>query len=206
MTTREFAGLTSTGPCFRPRAWLRDTRGLIIDVRLNGGGAEPLSQRVAGRFLEKPFVYAYHQFRNGPQHTNLTDKIARRLSPRGPWRYDRPVVLLIGQKCMSSNESFIAMMSGGTNVVIMGDHTCGSSGNPQMTPLALDLTVSVPKWVDYLPDGTPLDARGRMALEYGVAPLMVRPGRAIPTRRESHGCGRARDFFPLLAVFSRIGR
>lgn len=139
---------------------MRNTRGLIIDVRLNGGGAEPLAEKVAGRFLQKPFVYAYSQFRNGPQHSNLTDKIARKLSPGGPWCYDRPVVLLIGQKCMSSNESFIAMMSGGTNVVIMGDRTCGSSGNQHLVPLPLDMTVSVPKWIDYLPDGMPLDERG----------------------------------------------
>jgi hypothetical protein len=43
----------------------------------------------------------YSQFRNGPYHTNLTRKLERAVSPRGPWRYDKPVVLLIGQKCMS---------------------------------------------------------------------------------------------------------
>ena len=26
--------------------------------------------------------------------------------------------------------------------------------------LPLDMTVSVPRWIDYLPDGTPLDERG----------------------------------------------
>jgi hypothetical protein len=55
---------------------------------------------------------------------------------------------------MSSNESFIAMMSGSRNVTIMGDRTCGSSGNPKIVKLPLDMTVSVPRWIDYLPDGT----------------------------------------------------
>lgn len=139
---------------------MRDTRGLIIDVRLNGGGSEDQAGEFAGRFLKQKFVYAYSQFRNGPNHTNLTQKFQRIVAPTGPWQYDRPVVLLIGQKCMSSNESFIGMMSGDPDVLIMGDHTCGSSGNPEIINLPLEMTVSVPLWIDYLPDGTPLDERG----------------------------------------------
>jgi C-terminal processing protease CtpA/Prc len=139
---------------------MRDTRGLIMDVRLNGGGSEDLAMEVAGRFLPRQFVYGYSQFRNGPAHTNLTQTIPREVSPRGPWRYNRPVVLLIGQKCMSSNESFIAMMSGDPDLTTMGDRTCGSSGNPRMLNLPMDITVSIPRWIDYLPDGMPLDERG----------------------------------------------
>lgn len=139
---------------------MRDTRGLILDVRLNGGGDEPTAGKVAGRFLQTEFIYSYSQFRNGPGHANLTEKYARNIGPRGPWHYHRPVVLLIGQKCMSSNESFIAMMSGDPETTIMGDHTCGSSGNPRLVKLPLDMTVSVPRWIDYLPDGTPLDEKG----------------------------------------------
>jgi hypothetical protein len=139
---------------------MRQTRGLVVDVRLNGGGSENLAEEVAGRFVEKPFVYAYSQVRNGPKHNDLTEKHERTISPRGPWRYSRPVVLLIGQKCMSSNESFVAMMSGDPDLTTMGDHTCGSSGNPRMVDLPMDMTVSVPRWIDYLPDGTALDERG----------------------------------------------
>jgi C-terminal processing protease CtpA/Prc len=139
---------------------MRDTKALIVDVRLNGGGSEDLAGEVAGRFIDKPFVYGYDQRRSGPKHEDLTGKDERVVQPRGPWRYDRPVILLIGQKCMSSNESFIAMMSGDPNLITMGDHTCGSSGNPEMIQLPFDMSVSVPQWIDYLPDGSPLDERG----------------------------------------------
>jgi hypothetical protein len=148
------------GDCDALLEEMRDARGLILDVRLNGGGSEDLAREVAGRFLPKGFVYAYSQYRNGSSHTNLTEMFERRVEPRGPWRYERPVVVLIGQKCMSSNESFVAMMSGDPEAVIMGDHTCGSSGNPEIIQLPLRMTVSVPRWIDYLPDATPLDERG----------------------------------------------
>jgi hypothetical protein len=139
---------------------MRDTRGLIVDVRLNGGGSEDIAREVAGRFLDEEFVYGYSQFRNGANHTNLTERYERKVKPRGPWRYEHPVILLIGQKCMSSSESFVAMMSGAPQVTIMGDHTCGSSGNPKSIKLPLEIAVSVPRWIDYLPDGTPLDEKG----------------------------------------------
>jgi hypothetical protein len=139
---------------------MRDTRGLIVDVRMNGGGSEPLAGQFAGRFLEKEFVYSLSQVRNGSSHADLTEKRSRSVSPKGPWRYNRPVVVLIGQKCMSSNESFVGMMTGDPDVATLGDHTCGSSGNPKIIRLPLDMTVSVPQWIDYLPDGTPLDERG----------------------------------------------
>jgi len=139
---------------------MRDTRGLIVDVRCNGGGNEDLALRVAGRFVPKEFVYGYSQFRDGPAYTNLTKKDPRQVQPRGPWRYDKPVILLIGQKCMSSCESFVGMMLGASNVTTMGDHTCGSSGNPKIYNLPMDLAVSVPLWIDYKPDGKPLDENG----------------------------------------------
>jgi C-terminal processing protease CtpA/Prc len=139
---------------------MRDTRGLILDVRSNGGGDEPTAKKVAGRFLPSEFVYASSRYRRGPGRANLTERFERVATPRGPWRYNRPVLLLIGQKCMSSNESFIGMMTGDPLVTTMGDHTCGSSGNPVVVQLPLDMTVSLPQWIDYLPDGRPLDERG----------------------------------------------
>jgi len=139
---------------------MRDTRGLIIDVRSNGGGSERLAQQVAGRFEYTNFVYAFDQVRDGTNHTDLTPLRPRSILPTGPWRYDRPVILLIGQNVVSSDESFVGMMTGATNVTTMGDHTCGASGNPETVQLAFDMTVTVSTWIDYLPDGTLLEGRG----------------------------------------------
>ncbi len=139
---------------------LRDTRGLIVDVRVNGGGGEDLAMQVAGRFTKESRVYSYSQYRNGPKHTDLTEKIPRRFEPRGEWKYTQPTLILIGQKCMSSNESFIAMMEQCPQVTTMGDRTCGSSGNPKMIELSIGVNVRMPKWIDLLMDEKPLDERG----------------------------------------------
>ena len=140
--------------CQQALEQMRDTRGLIVDVRANGGGSEPQAKQVAARFEQTNFVYAYYQTRNGTNHADLAAKMPRTISPRGPWRYDRPVILLMGQQCVSSDESFIGMMTGATNVTTMGDHTGGASGNPETIQLPLDMTVTVSTWIDYRPDGT----------------------------------------------------
>ncbi len=151
---------------------MRNTRGLIIDVRLNGGGSEPLAKNVAGRFADKEYIYAYSQYRRGSKHTDLTKKYPRSVEPCKFWRYDRPVILLMGQRCMSSNESFISMMGECPQVTTMGDHTCGSSGNPKFVELPIGVRVSLPKWIDFLPDGTPLDEKG------------VQPDKHFPSKPE----------------------
>lgn len=139
---------------------LRSCRALIIDVRANGGGNEMLARQVAGRFTTKPVAYAYQRYRNGPEHDNLTPMMSRMLEPRGPWCFDKPVLVLIGQHCVSSNEGFAAMMSVLPQVTLMGDHTAGSSGNPQWLKLEAGLTVSMPRWIAYRPDRQPIDERG----------------------------------------------
>ncbi|MGB0578463.1 MAG: S41 family peptidase [Limisphaerales bacterium] len=139
---------------------LRDTRGLVFDVRLNGGGGELLARDVAGRFHAKDYVYAHSQFRNGPAHDDLGPRRSRTLKPRGPWRYEKPVVLLIGQKCMSSNEAFVLMMTGAPNVTSYGDRTAGSSGNPRRIELPFSITVNLPRWIALRPDGKPFDGTG----------------------------------------------
>ena len=158
---------------------MRETRGLIVDVRSNGGGmSERPAQQIAGRFLKREVIFGYDQFRDGPAYTNLTKKDARKVQPLGPWRYDRPVILLIGQKCMSSTESFVGMMIGDDKVTTMGDHTCGSSGYPKTYDLPLEMTVALPRWIDYRPDGKPLDENGFQP----QVPFTAGPGAFAGTR------------------------
>lgn len=139
---------------------MRDTRGLIVDVRMNSGGDSLLAAMIAGRFVDKTRTYLYYRHRNGTARTDLTEKIPQLVSPRGPWRYDRPVILLMGQKCLSANESFCAQMSVCPQVTTMGDHTRGSTGFPIEFKLPAEITARIPQWIAYLPDGQLFDERG----------------------------------------------
>ena len=139
---------------------MRDTRGLIVDVRWNGGGDAELSKYIAARFVDTTRVYSSYQYRNGPNRTDLTKEIDQTLSPRGPWRYERPVILLMGQGCVSACESFCAMMSVCPNVTTMGDRTRGATGFPVPFKLGKDLEIHVPQWLVTLPEGQVVEGNG----------------------------------------------
>jgi hypothetical protein len=142
---------------------MEDTKGLILDLRYNGGGGEPLGQQITGRFIDKPRVYSLSQFRNGPKHADLTKKRERTCGPDGPWHYVGPVAVLQGQKTMSSAESFALMLAQCPQVTTVGDRTAGSSGNPRHVDAGAGIVVNLPRWIDMDPKGKPIDFVGIQA-------------------------------------------
>jgi hypothetical protein len=137
-----------------------DTKGLILDLRFNGGGSEPLGCQIAGRLLDRSRVYSLSQFRNGPKHTDLGPKHPRICAPAGPWYYAGPVVVLQGQRTMSSAESFALALAQCPQVTTMGDRTAGSSGNPRRVEAGAGIVVNLPRWIDMDPSGKPIDVVG----------------------------------------------
>ena len=105
-------------------------------------------------------MYSLSQFRNGPKHTDLTEKNQRSCGPEGPWHYAGPVVVLQGRKTMSSAESLVLALAQCPRVTTLGDSTAGSSGNPQEVRTDCGIVVNVPQWIDMDPQGKPIDVAG----------------------------------------------
>jgi len=139
---------------------MADTKGLILDLRYNGGGDEGLGCQIAGRLLDRRRVYSLSQFRNGPKHADLGEKNERACGPAGPWHYVGPVVVLQGQKTMSSAESFALALAQCPQATTLGDRTAGSSGNPRRLVAGAGIVVNLPQWLDMDPAGKPIDAVG----------------------------------------------
>ncbi len=142
---------------------LGTTWSLVVDLRFNGGGNELLGREIAGRFLEEAAVYSKNRYRNGAQHDDLGPALDRVCEPRGPWRYEAPLVVLWGRRTMSSAESMALMLEQVPGAVSMGDNTAGSSGNPMQLTLEGGVRVNLPRWLDLDPQGRPIE-------HVGVAP------------------------------------
>ncbi|WP_298867551.1 S41 family peptidase [uncultured Gimesia sp.] len=142
---------------------MKETRGLILDVRRNGGGSEPLGRKMAEYFVDHPVVYAMHQYRNGPKHTDLGARQKRTFSPNGNWYYRGPVVVLQGERTMSSAEAFVLMLGQCPNVTTMGDRTAGSSGNPRQINAGAGIVINLPRWIA-------LDSNGKAFEGVGIQP------------------------------------
>lgn len=138
----------------------RDVPGLIIDVRTNGGGNDATALAFASRFTQRSFAASYVQVRTGPRYTDLDVPVARTVSPRGPWQFIRPVVVITGRAGYSATESFVAAMRTLPNVQVIGDTTGGASGNPATFALGNGWSYMVPQWIEYGPDKQPIEWRG----------------------------------------------
>ena len=139
-------------------ATVNDTKGLVIDVRMNGGGNEDLASHFAGRFINQPTIYSRHRTRCNGQWLGPFDRV---VNPRAVGeRYPGPIAVLIGPKVASSCESFVLMIKQGARCTLVGDMTKGSSGNPRHYDLGNGVTVILSSWEDQLPDGTILEGRG----------------------------------------------
>lgn len=137
---------------------LKDTNGLILDARMNGGGDELAAKRIAQWFTNEKAVYARDRIRENGQ---WTEPIDRTIEPRGGGaRYERPVVVLIGPKVVSSAESFVLMMKHGAKAKLIGERTGGSSARPLPHALGNGVTVFLPSWEDQRPDGTMIEGVG----------------------------------------------
>lgn len=143
----------------------RTAPGFIIDVRMNGGGDNSLAYAMAERFYDADRTAGYVQYRNGPRHSDLTPLTATTLSPRGPWQFSKPVLVLSGRGCFSSTEDFLSAMQVLPNVTIAGDTSGGGSGNPETDALGGGWTYTIPRWLAY--------TAGKQIVEWrGIAPAV----------------------------------
>ena len=135
--------------------------GLIIDIRGNGGGAEPLAQEFAGCFIDEPMLYAKHITINPAEPNGFSEPYERILQPNKlrP-QYRGKIAVLTGPVVMSSCEAFVLMMKQVPNCKIIGETTQGSSGNPKPHDLGNGVTVYLPSWKTMLPDGTCFEGKG----------------------------------------------
>jgi C-terminal processing protease CtpA/Prc len=102
-------------------------RGLVIDLRVNGGGSDALALRLASRLTAHPhFAYA-KRARNDPHDaTRFTSPQPLCVPGTDAPRYTGPIAILVGGSTMSAGETFTqAMLNRSPRPVLIGEHTQG---------------------------------------------------------------------------------
>jgi hypothetical protein len=143
-------------------SYLALCRGLIIDVRDNGGGSLTYAEMLAGRFVHEKTLVGYMQHKTGTGHDDFSSLEARYLEPSSNIRWHKPVCVLTNRSVFSAANDFAVMMSALPNVQIVGDHTGGGSGLPMSSSLPNGWSVRFSACPMY-------DANGRHT-EFGIAP------------------------------------
>lgn len=157
------------------------TRGLIIDVRDNGGGMLTSVETIASRFITRRTLAGYISHKTGPGHNDFSEPRPYYYSPPGDGHllWGKPVVVLANRSTFSAANSFVAFMrSLGGNIIVAGDTTGGGSGMPFSSSLPCGWTVRF--------SACPmLDPEGKLT-EWGVEPT---PGHVVDCSEEEFGRG-----------------
>src|SRR4051794_6024310 len=104
---------------------LKQARGIIIDLRGNGGGDAQAMAEIASAFL--PAATALGQFTD--RHGNVSLKIDTGTAPlytaQTGERTQAPLIVLTSERTSSAAEIFLNALKQANRVTIMGSQTCG---------------------------------------------------------------------------------
>lgn len=137
-------------------------RGLIIDIRNNGGGDLTYAEKLASRFVSEKTLVGYMQHKTGPGHNDFSDMEPMYLEPSARIRWHKPVCVLTNRSVFSAANEFVMYMKQLPQVSIVGDHTGGGAGMPFSSSLPNGWGVRFSACPSY-------DAQ-RQSTEFGIAP------------------------------------
>lgn len=104
-------------------ASFKDTDGLILDVRNNGGGSPIIDRYIASRFvLEEKLVFSI-QTRNGPEHSDFDDPLQYFATREGDFQYTKNTIILTNHSTVSAGEEFILLLETQPHITVVGDTT-----------------------------------------------------------------------------------
>ncbi len=108
----------------------KDTEGMIIDVRGNGGGAVMTVPQILSRFIKRKVKVGYFETRSGKGRDEFGPAQDFNLTPYDGITYNKPVVILIDRGSYSATTMFALAAKALPNITLIGDKTGGGGGSP----------------------------------------------------------------------------
>lgn len=140
----------------------KDTKGLILDLRSNGGGSVFNVPLILSRFTTDRVLAGYTITRNGPNHNDFSRRENFFITPDGTVKYLKPVFVLIDRGSYSATTFFAVLSLALPNLTLMGDTTGGGGGLPNggQLPNGWTYRFSISQLLDlfgnnYAEDGVP---------------------------------------------------
>lgn len=158
--------------------------GVILDLRVNGGGSGWLADQMAAYFFDQEIVVgntARYSKDTGEFYMDPGDE-KRMIPPRSALQYSGPVAVLVGPACASACEFFSYNMTVDDRAIIVGQYpTEGAGGSVEqfLMPEGIFTQITI---------GRAVDADGNIHLEgKGVVPTVKVPVTADALLRQANG-------------------
>ena len=144
--------------------YFKDCRGIVLDVRNNGGGSLENAYKLASLFYTQDTVVGYWQHKSGPGHEDFSPLEPMELEDaKGYWQ--RPVIVLCNRHSYSATNFFVSMMRYLPHCLVMGGKSGGGGGMP--------MSYELPNgWLVRFSSVRMYD-RDKVSIESGVMPQVV---------------------------------
>lgn len=178
---------------------LRDTNGLVLDLRETpGGGNTAVARGIMGRLIEKIAPYQMHRIPAPPAAGGM--EVPRTwiemVSPRGPFTYTPPLIVLVNRWTASMGEGIAIGLDGMGRATVVGTPMAGLRGATYTLTLPnTGISANVPGELLFHVDGTPREdflppVTVDLLRESGVADAVLTAG--IAALRERAAAARSR--------------
>ena len=137
-------------------------RGIIIDIRGNGGGELTNAEKLAARFCNAKTLVGYIQHKTGKGHSDFSPMEERYLEPSSGMRWHKGVCVLTNRHVFSAANEFTMYMKALPQAKIVGDHTGGGAGMPFASTLPNGWIVRF--------SAVPTYDRNKASAEFGLEP------------------------------------
>jgi len=136
---------------------LRDTRGLVLDLRdTPSGGNTTVARAIMSRFVEAEAPYQRHSIPAEERQYGVKRTWVEIVSPRGPFAYRAPVVVLVSHWTGSMGEGLAIGMDAACAATVVGTRMAGLLGATYSFRLPkTGITVNAPAEKLFHVNGTP---------------------------------------------------
>lgn len=111
-------------------SYFSNCKGLIIDVRDNGGGSLEYSEQLASYFFKEETVTGYIRHKTGNGHSDFSKPVEIKTPAHKTIQWQRPVAVLTNRMSYSATNDFVNRMKQSPKGIIVGDKTGGGGGLP----------------------------------------------------------------------------
>lgn len=125
-----FASEPGEGNLDEVMLYLAACRGMIIDIRGNGGGLLTAAEKLAARFTNSRLLVGYMRHKTGRGRSDFSAMAPQYLNPSTGIRWQKPVVVLTNREVYSAANEFVKYMRRCPKVKVVGDRTGGGAGMP----------------------------------------------------------------------------
>lgn len=137
-------------------------KGLIIDIRNNGGGMLTNAEKLASYFFTEKTLTGYIIHKTGNGHTDFSTPKPIYTEANQTLQWQKPVIILTNRSSYSAANDFICRMQYAPKAVIIGDVSGGGGGLPMSSELPNG-------WMVRFSASPMLDAK-KQQTEWGISP------------------------------------